>query len=116
MSPNRGKGLRIFQPTSLKVTEMTNASDIGKYETGTVKWFSAKKGYGFILRENGEEIFCHFSNILTDGFKTLHYNRKVEFEIGAGKIEGAVEAKNVKELPAEDVKKEASTSEKPPIA
>ncbi len=95
---------------------MTNASDIGKHENGMVKWFSAKKGYGFILRENGEEIFCHFSNVVSDGFKTLHYNRKVEFEIGAGKNEGSVEAKSVKELPADDTKKAATASEKPPIA
>ncbi len=95
---------------------MTNASDIGKHETGTVKWFSAKKGYGFILRENGEEIFCHFSNVITDGFKTLHYNRKVEFTIGAGRNEGSVEAKDVKELPVEETKKDAPTSERPPIA
>ena len=94
---------------------MTNASDIGKREIGTVKWFSAKKGYGFIRRENGEEIFCHFSNIVSEGFKTLHYNRKVEFEIAAGKKEGTVEAKNVKELPAEN-KKEENISEKPSIA
>jgi CspA family cold shock protein len=95
---------------------VTTASDIGKHEVGTVKWFSAKKGYGFILRDNGEEIFCHFSNVVSDGFKTLHYNRKVEYEIGAGRNEGSVEAKNVKELPAEEVKKEAETPENPPIA
>ncbi|OLS12464.1 MAG: cold-shock DNA-binding domain protein [Promethearchaeota archaeon CR_4] len=95
---------------------MTNASDVGNHEVGTVKWFSAKKGYGFILRENGEEIFCHFSNVVSDGFKTLHYNRKVEFDIGAGRNDGSVEAKNVKELPAEGDKKETSAEEEPPIA
>ena len=83
---------------------------------GTVKWFSAKKGYGFILRENGEEIFCHFSNVVSDGFKTLHYNHKVEFDIGAGRTEGSVEAKSVKELVSEGDKKESSAEEKPPIA
>lgn len=78
---------------------MANPVDVGKHEIGTVKWFSAKKGYGFILRENGEELFCHFSNVVSDGFKTLHYNRKVEYEIGAGRTEDQVEAKNVREIP-----------------
>ena len=48
---------------------------------GTVKWFDPKKGYGFIERENGEDIFCHFSVITMDGFKTLNNGQAVEFEI-----------------------------------
>ena len=81
---------------------MANPEDIGKHEIGTVKWFSAKKGYGFILRDNGEELFCHFSNIESDGFKTLHYNRKVEYDIGTGRTDGQVEAKNIHEMPGND--------------
>lgn len=49
--------------------------------TGTVKWFSAEKGYGFIEREDGDDVFVHFSAIQTDGFKTLEEGQKVEFEI-----------------------------------
>lgn len=79
---------------------LPNPVDIGKHELGTVKWFSAKKGYGFILRDNGEEIFCHFSNIQNDGFKTLHYNRRVEYEIGPGRTSDQLEAKNIYELPS----------------
>ena len=49
--------------------------------TGTVKWFNDKKGFGFIEREGGTDIFAHFSEIQGDGFKTLTENQKVEFEI-----------------------------------
>ena len=48
---------------------------------GTVKWFDPKKGYGFIERENGEDVFCHFAAITMDGFKTLNNGQEVEFEI-----------------------------------
>ena len=49
--------------------------------TGTVKWFNEKKGFGFITREGGDDVFAHFSEIQGDGFKTLTENQKVEFEI-----------------------------------
>ena len=65
--------------------------------TGTVKWFDAKKGYGFIsdtATKDSKDYFVHFSEIQTDGFKTLAEGQKVEFEIGEG-TKGAV-AKNVK--------------------
>lgn len=52
--------------------------------TGTVKWFSAEKGYGFIEREDGDDVFVHFSAIKSDGFKTLEEGQKVEFEIAEG--------------------------------
>ena len=50
-------------------------------EKGTVKWFNAEKGYGFISRENGEDVFVHFSAIMMDGFKTLEEGQEVVFEI-----------------------------------
>lgn len=50
-------------------------------ETGKVKWFSTAKGYGFITRENGEDIFVHFSCIVGDGFRSLKEGAKVEFEV-----------------------------------
>lgn len=54
--------------------------------TGKVKWFDAKKGYGFIERDDGSgDIFVHFSSIGGDGFKTLEEGQKVNFEIGDGK-------------------------------
>lgn len=52
---------------------------------GIVKWFNAEKGYGFIQRENGDDVFVHFSAIQAEGFKTLEEGQKVEFEI----VEGA---------------------------
>lgn len=52
--------------------------------TGTVKWFSAEKGYGFIEQEGGDDVFVHFSAIKTEGFKTLEEGQKVNFEITKG--------------------------------
>ncbi|MFB9326017.1 cold shock domain-containing protein [Paenibacillus aurantiacus] len=51
---------------------------------GTVKWFNAEKGYGFIQVENGDDVFVHFSAIQGDGFKTLDEGQSVEFEITQG--------------------------------
>ena len=51
---------------------------------GTVKWFSNEKGYGFIEREGGDDVFVHFSAIAMEGFKTLTEGQLVEFEIKSG--------------------------------
>ncbi len=51
---------------------------------GTVKWFNADKGYGFIEREEGDDVFVHFSAIMADGFRTLHEGQQVEFSIEQG--------------------------------
>lgn len=48
---------------------------------GTVKWFNAEKGFGFIADENGNDIFVHFSDIQMDGYKTLEEGEKVQFDI-----------------------------------
>lgn len=52
--------------------------------TGTVKWFNAEKGYGFLSVENGEDVFVHFSAIQGEGFKSLDEGQAVEFEITQG--------------------------------
>jgi cold shock protein len=52
--------------------------------TGTVKWFNAEKGFGFIAVEGGEDVFVHFSAITGDGFKTLEEGQKVSFDITEG--------------------------------
>jgi CspA family cold shock protein len=51
---------------------------------GTVKWFNADKGYGFISREDGDDLFVHFSEIQTDGFKTLDEGQAVTFDVTTG--------------------------------
>lgn len=53
-------------------------------ETGTVKWFNKAKGYGFIARESGDDVFVHFKSIMAGDFKTLSEGERVEFEIERG--------------------------------
>ena len=53
-------------------------------EQGTVKWFNASKGFGFIKRNNGEDVFVHFKAIVGDGYKTLNEGDKVEFNVEQG--------------------------------
>jgi CspA family cold shock protein len=53
-------------------------------ETGTVKWFSNDKGYGFISREEGDDVFVHYSAIQGGGFKTLSEGQRVEFNVEEG--------------------------------
>lgn len=52
---------------------------------GTVKWFNAEKGYGFITPVDGDDLFVHYSEIQTEGFRTLNEGDKVEFEVTQGK-------------------------------
>jgi CspA family cold shock protein len=51
---------------------------------GTVKWFNAEKGFGFITGEDGQDVFAHFSQINVDGFKTLEEGQKVSFDVTQG--------------------------------
>ncbi len=61
---------------------------------GTVKWFNASKGYGFISREGGPDVFVHFSAIVGDGFRNLEEGQKVEFTVEKGPK--GLQAANVK--------------------
>ena len=63
---------------------------------GTVKFFNNDKGFGFISREDGDDIFVHFSNIVGEGHRSLSDGQQVEFEIGPGRK--GDEAKNVRPL------------------
>ena len=67
-----------------------------KVEKGKVKWFNAEKGFGFIEREGGNDVFVHFSAIIMDGYKSLAEGTEVEFEV----VDGAKgpQAANVKAL------------------
>ena len=63
---------------------------------GTVKWFDAKKGYGFISQEDGEDVFVHYTAITADGFRTLDEGQAVEFDIVQG--EKGLQAENVRRV------------------
>jgi CspA family cold shock protein len=67
---------------------------VGQTAVGTVKWFSNEKGFGFIEREGGEDVFVHFSAITMDGYKTLTEGQRVEFEITQG--DKGLQASNVR--------------------
>ncbi len=53
-------------------------------ETGVVKWFNGTKGFGFIVRDNGGDVFVHYSSIQAEGYKTLEEGQKVEFTVAEG--------------------------------
>ncbi len=53
-------------------------------EQGTVKWFNGSKGFGFIQRDSGEDVFVHYTAILSDGFRTLDEGQRVEFVVTEG--------------------------------
>ena len=65
-------------------------------ETGTVKWFNDAKGYGFISRQNGEDVFVHFSAIQSSGFRSLQEGQQVQFDVVKGPK--GWQAENVKAL------------------
>jgi CspA family cold shock protein len=64
--------------------------------TGIVKWFNAEKGYGFISREDGDDVFVHYSAIKMNGYRTIEEGQSVEFDVGPGKK--GEEAQNVRPI------------------
>jgi CspA family cold shock protein len=103
ISPNVDELVDVFQPVATSNRRQSHSSrpstrtkKRAKMAEGTVKFFNAEKGYGFISREGGDDVFVHFSNIVGDGYKTLNEGQRVEFEIGRGKK--GDEAQNVKPL------------------
>jgi cold shock protein len=62
--------------------------------TGTVKWFNAEKGFGFIARDGADDVFVHFSAIQGEGYRTLEEGQRVEFDVGPGRK--GEEAQNVR--------------------
>jgi cold shock protein len=74
--------------------QLMGARDDRAMATGTVKWFNAEKGYGFIEREDGDDVFVHYSAIQMNGYRTLEEGQRVEFDVGQGKK--GEEAQNVR--------------------
>ena len=64
--------------------------------TGTVKFFNNEKGYGFISRDGGDDVFVHFSNIQGEGYKSLEEGQQVEFDVAPGRK--GEEAQNVRKI------------------
>ncbi len=67
-----------------------------KVATGTVKFFNAEKGYGFISREQGDDVFVHYSNIQGRGYRSLEEGQRVEFDVAPGRK--GEEAQNVRAI------------------
>jgi CspA family cold shock protein len=72
------------QETDQERQSNSNVEVVEVKEQGTVKWFNASKGYGFIQRQTGEDVFVHFSAIQMDGYKSLNEGQTVEFEVKKG--------------------------------
>jgi CspA family cold shock protein len=79
-----------------RLLQLIGARDEKTMATGTVKWFNAEKGYGFIEREDGDDVFVHYSAIQMDGYRNLEEGQRVEFEVGPGRK--GEEAQNVRPI------------------
>jgi CspA family cold shock protein len=89
--PSQYKHLRLTQRVTclqktLKVSALhqEEKEQCNNMETGTVKWFNDAKGYGFISRQNGEDVFVHFSAIQASGFRSLQEGQQVQFDVVKG--------------------------------
>ena len=87
----RGTKTRTKRGNAILIIEVVEVK-----EQGTVKWFNASKGYGFIQRQTGEDVFVHFSAIQMDGYKSLNEGQTVEFEVKKGPK--GLQAENVTSL------------------
>jgi CspA family cold shock protein len=87
-----------YAPTLLNVGSPTRGDSRSREEkklaTGTVKFFNAEKGFGFISREQGEDVFVHYSNIQGSGYRSLEEGQQVEFDVAPGRK--GEEAQNVR--------------------
>ena len=81
----RGAGVTPTGPQQREIVPMA---------TGTVKFFNSEKGYGFITREQGDDVFVHYSNIQGEGYKSLTEGQQVEFDVAPGRK--GEEAQNVR--------------------
>jgi cold shock protein len=90
----QGQSLRPFFAGRGRINPNSRSFEVK--EQGTVKWFNASKGYGFIQRQTGEDVFVHFSAIVMDGYKSLNEGQAVEFEVKKGPK--GLQAENVTSL------------------
>jgi CspA family cold shock protein len=81
------------------LTASINALEEQMAEVGSVKWFNNDKGYGFIKRDSGEDVFVHHTAIQTSGYRTLNEGEKVEFEVKQGPK--GLQAENVRRVNAD---------------
>ena len=84
----------VYGDTSERHSDVLADSEFIQVSTGTVKFFNAEKGFGFISREQGDDVFVHFSNIQGEGYKTLSEGQRVEFDVAPGRK--GEEAQNVR--------------------
>jgi CspA family cold shock protein len=75
---------QLWDPGRSAVNRIKSTQGSSMREKGTVKWFNAAKGFGFIQRENGEDVFVHFSAIQSQGYRSLDEGASVEFEVTKG--------------------------------
>src|SRR6516165_1927577 len=93
--PGLGRQAIRTQPGSrVRVPRRSSYQEQAQMAQGTVKWFNADKGYGFIAVEGGQDVFVHFSAIVGDGYRSLEEGQKVEFDITQG--QKGPQAENVK--------------------
>jgi CspA family cold shock protein len=94
--PTRVRGIG-YLVVSVSSVLPVSAERKAKMAEGKVKWFNPDKGYGFISREDGDDLFVHYSEIQIDGFKTLEEDTAVEFDITTGQ-NGKLQASNVRKI------------------
>jgi CspA family cold shock protein len=83
MSLDEDRTQIAFKAANRRLINEIGATEVAR-EQGTVKWFNAAKGYGFIQRQSGEDVFVHFSAIEAEGYKSLNEGQAVEFEVKQG--------------------------------
>jgi len=71
-------------PLAISIQQIQNKDGCNTMEQGTVKWFNDAKGYGFISRQNGEDVFVHYSAIQNEGFRSLKEGQAVQFNVVKG--------------------------------